>query len=825
MAPALLGQRSSSQWEYDTLNGHQDGDDHDAHDSYPLQAQRPRNDHRPIQTGGGEDSDDDDLRTMGYDQHSKTHVQEFHLGMGDEDDHGDGQNDEEDDEDFLFQDDLAPLDRTKRSKFNPATAPRHPCKVLATVFGTATAVALAFALLSLLHIGQNDTLNNNNNTSTRAPTVKPGQILFPPPGTSMDDFDVTKFELPAWGWDLNKFLPINITNGPVFARISWMNGAQYLNVSCPEPYLYHFPSFAENEFKTHPVADTYETFLPMGDEPYVFVLCPPGVNNANVVMREFDEPDPNNPPEIHRVAGSKAAPQPLMDDVVMLLVDAIAREKFLDQMVKTMAVLNRVNNVGLDTENGHRVFDFKHYNVHGRNSPPNKAIIYAGQPLDQLGQNTHWLWDVYEEQGFTTAHTDGECGGQKGLRDYVSGAITSEYVHVFNRVPAQYQMAEQMFCENHDMHVEAHVWGQSCTLPSQVDYDRDLMGGMRWNTPYCAGNRALHEYVMEDLEGWLASKKGQRSTLVIMADHGLHYGPEYYSFSGFLHHHIPPLFIAIPRKTLADYPDLAQNLEANQQRIISHLDLHQTFHHLAYGDQGPELTVDDMALFLQQPDFRQRFHANAPVGRSFAQEKGRSLLLPIDAQRSCFTAGIPTDWCAFQPFLIFDAKKQVDAVFMQQALKLVAEKMNEITNRFGVQEICRNVSGAVWPLYPEEADPAKTVTMMNETRLFEHVRTDDLVMQSGYASSLPSKAAEGLPGQSRIFYLRVQDARVPHRLYAVNMIEDEVIVGNITNVDVRQMSAYEGYWKGCRKKLVDAGFDIRQNRGELEGYMKHLCVC
>ncbi|KAF9971386.1 hypothetical protein BGZ73_005698 [Actinomortierella ambigua] len=875
MAPTLSGHSSSSPWGYDSLDHHQDDG---ALDSYPLQSQRSRNDHRPIQRSNDDsDSEDDDMHALGYNQDdNKGRSQEYRLSLGGDQSHdkdrGDGdEDDEEDDEDFLFQDDLAPLDRSKRSKFNPATAPRHPCKVLATVFGTATVVALAFALLSLLHIGQNNTLNNTNSNSTApVPTFEPGRLLYPPPGVRMDDFDVTKFELPAWGWDLTKFLPIDITNGPEFARISWKNGEQYLNVSCPEPYQYHFPSFAENEFKTHPVADTYETFLPMGEEPYVFVLCPPGINNANVVMREHDEPDPSMPAEPPRVAGSKEAPQPLMDDVVMILVDAISRGKFIDQMVKTMAVLDRVNNAGAVAGTGHRIFDFKHYNVHGRNSPPNKAVIYSGQRLDDLRQNTHWLWDTYQEQGFATAHTDGECGGQKGLGDYVSGAITSEYAHVLRRVPAQYQMPEQMFCENHDMHVVAHVWGQSCTLPPRVNYDKDLMGGMRWNTPYCAGNRALHEYIMEDLQGWLASKKGQRrfatysfmdahspghhsisfdarfadfmeslllgkdgnepllsprSTLVIMADHGLHYGPEYYSFSGFLHHHIPPLFMAVPRKTLADYPDFARNLEDNQERIVSHLDLHQTFNHLAYGDQGPDVTAEEMALFLHQPDFRQRFHPQAPAGHSFAQEKGMSLFLPIDIHRSCFAAGIPNDWCAFQPFLIFDPQKQIDAVFMQQSLTLVANKMNEIMARFGVQDICRNTSMTPWPLYPGEADPNKALNMKNETRLFEDVRTDDLVMQSGYASALPAEAAKDLPGQSRVFYLRVQDRRVPHRLYAVNLIENEVIVGNTTSMEIQQMSAYESYWAQCRPKLVAAGFDLRKNQGELEGYMKHLCVC
>ncbi|KAF9951587.1 hypothetical protein BGZ65_005857, partial [Modicella reniformis] len=586
------------------------------------------------------DIDHDDFRVTFPDSH-EAGTNRYERREDDEDD--------DDDDDLDNLGDNAPLASSKRyyprsgSTKNPSLPSSsswsshllHPCKGLAAVLGIAMVVALAFGLLSLPHLtlGQDGT------------NIVDNRVLKPPPGTSADDFKLSDFQIPSWDWDLNSYVPINITNGPKFARIVWKEGEekQYLVVDCPHQpsYRYHFPSFTKDEFRDYPTASQgVDDLLPLGEEPFVFVLCPPGINQANIVFREFDRPKDSllSAPPPH-VDGTMEAPQPLLDDVVMILIDAISRAKFTHEMKTVMETLTKINSTAAaggspGTNTGYRIFDFEHYNVLGQNSPPNKAFIYSGQSIKNMKEGPkHWLWDVFEEQGFKTAHTDGECGGERGVHDYTSGAISLEYSHSFNRIPAQYQLPQTVWCHNHDMHGMPNLWGQSCTLPAGVKYDSTLMGGMRWNTPYCAGEKAIHEHIMENLEGWLVSTKGQRrfatyslmdthspdhnhisfdrrlatlvqkllvgqdgqppllspkSALVIMADHGLHYGPETYSFSGFIHHKIPPLFIALPTQFLETRPNFVEALEQNQNRILSHLDLHQTLIHLAYGDMPVE---------------------------------------------------------------------------------------------------------------------------------------------------------------------------------------------------------------------------------------------
>ncbi|KAG0355242.1 hypothetical protein BG005_005831 [Podila minutissima] len=845
---------SVNPWGYSSVGDHQRQEQELEQESFqhgqafPLQNQVRFHDNDDNDNNSDQEEHKSDFR-INFQQDNRVDP----LDTDDED-----EDEDEDDNEGRDLDDYTPLAAGTKRPYNTSAKgkPRSPCRILATVMGSAAVVAMAFALLSLLHLNNNKSLDPSPPPTTpQANETGPARLLNPPAGVSIDDFKLADFKAPAWDWDINDFLPIDITNGPKFTSIKWKNGEQYLVVNCPQPYQYHFRSFAKNELREHAsVSHSDDDLLHLGEEPYVFVMCPPGQNNANVVFREFDMPDDPTIQHPPHVAGTAQAPQPLVEDVVMLLIDAISRAKFKIVMKTVMEVLNTVNTTG-----GHRIYDFEHYNVLGQNSPPNKAFIYSGQSIENMNHGPkHWLWDVYEEQGFRTAHTDGECGGEEGVHDYVSGAISFEYSHIYGRVPAQYQMNQVSWCQNHDMHLEAKVWGQSCTLPPKVRYDVDLMGGMRYNTPYCAGEKAIHEHIMENMEGWLASNKGNKrfatysfmdshspdhhhisfdrklakfvqdlligqegvppllnpnSALVIMADHGLHYGRETYTFPGFIHHKIPPLFVALPKPLLEQRPEFTAALELNQNRILSHMDLHQTFLHLAYGDQPvPEgqTYIDYMTKFIADGTFRRQFHDKSPNMTSQAQTFGRSLLLPIEDTRSCSTGGIPHDFCAFQPFLDLDPSKPIDATFLRQALLLFAKRMNELTVIHKVDDVCLQSSLTLQPLD----------TAPSTSGSFEDIGTADLVMESAYASASPA-TQPGVENKGRVFYFMARDRARPRRKYSVTMKEADMVLGLTDSMTIQQMSAYAAEWYPCAQRITHAGKAI----GRWRDVVKHFCTC
>lgn len=318
-----------------------------------------------------------------------------------------------------------------------------------------------------------------------------------------------------------------------------------------------------------------------------------------------------------------------------------------------------------------------------------------------------------------------------------------------------------------------------------------------------------------------------------MADHGLHYGRETYTFPGFIHHKIPPLFVALPNQLLEDRPHLLEAMEQNQHRIISHLDLHQTFLHLAYGempvdgqDADETLYAKFMSDFISKGTFRYMFHPQAPNQTSYAQTFGRSLLLPIAEDRSCRTAGIPHDYCAFQPFLDLDPGKKVDAVFLRGALVLLAQRMNNLTRLHHVNDICLQSSTTL-----EVAPGPNGMNFLEEpspTGSFDDIGTEDLVMESAYASAsfaifhstVPDPGTEDKE-EGRVFYFMVRDRHRPSRKYSVTMREDEVIRGLGDSVTIQQMSAYSAAWQPCARKISQGGRAV----GKWQDVVKHFCVC
>lgn len=299
--------------------------------------------------------------------------------------------------------------------------------------------------------------------------------------------------------------------------------------------------------------------------------------------------------------------------------------------------------------------------------------------------------------------------------------------------------------------------------------------------------------------------------------------------------------MALPKTLLDERPAFARNLEENQGRIISHLDLHQTFHHLAYGDfpvnSGPFQSQENaysefMTKFIADGTFRRQFHPLAPNQTSYAQQYGRSLFLPIDEKRTCITAGIPQDWCAFQPFLDLDPSKPLDARFMRGALLMLSNRMNNLTRIHHVDDVCHSASLTLQPESPPgllEDATLRGTAVWNGT--FDDIGTDDLVMESAYANAEPSKGAAAVPyvydvhnlaaAGTRVFYFMVRDRHRPNRKYSVTMRQDDLERGVGERITIQQMSAYAAAWGPCAAKISQGGKAI----GEWHDTIKHFCVC
>ena len=170
-----------------------------------------------------------------------------------------------------------------------------------------------------------------------------------------------------------------------------------------------------------------------------------------------------------------------------------------------------------------------------------------------------------------------------------------------------------------------------------MKYERDFLrayGGqprLSWSV-YLEGHEPSFR-AMANLDADLAAhllrlraEHGERTAVLIVSDHGIHYGKYYDGAAAGPAEHALPLFYALmPRALLAAHPEMARALHTNQQRLVSPFDIHATLRHFVSHPQPPAAI-----------DFHEAPHS---------QRTPRSLLTEIDRERTCNDARVPADSC------------------------------------------------------------------------------------------------------------------------------------------------------------------------------------
>ncbi len=120
----------------------------------------------------------------------------------------------------------------------------------------------------------------------------------------------------------------------------------------------------------------------------------------------------------------------------------------------------------------------------------------------------------------------------------------------------------------------------------------------------------------EMLRGFLESTLAEfpSTTIILMSDHGIHYGPEFDRDFGRIHSRLPLFYPIIPNSM---NPSYLKHLKANSEKLASHYDFHETIRNLLdlEGYQRNETAV------------------------------GMSLIESEIPERSCEQVGIPFEFC------------------------------------------------------------------------------------------------------------------------------------------------------------------------------------
>ncbi|CAI2169170.1 1662_t:CDS:2 [Funneliformis geosporum] len=571
--------------------------------------------------------------------------------------------------------------------------------------------------------------------------------------------------LPPWKPITQEQYPIDVIPGRTIAKIIHgpLNGKQKIDVECDSVYQYHFPSMRSG--KKFLDWDQKKDGLLKFEEEYIMIKCG---TISNFLTREPFKSDDNksrsfNLPFKSVLKGQK----PLVNDVVLILLDAVSREHFNEEFPRTLEFLKDMSN---RTKGTHKSHSFNRYNVLGQNSPPNKAFIYSGQSKDYLWSNGNkakatWLWDVYESQGFVTMHTDGECGGWWAFpyRGYADGAITSYYKATReDKLPANHQFPHVSICENYAFYHDGE-FGRTCKLTNGQDENGERHKRLATITLMDTHNADLNliglDKSMVNLLTKLLIGKGnqqplldENSIVIVLSDHGIHYGFEYASYEGYLHHKQPLLHMVLPKDISTVYNE---NMEANQNVLTTHADLHMTL-------------------------------------LTWLSEKVQMIQI-----KTCSKLGIPTEYCPCVKYTELENTKEKDEKIINRLIEFAVSFMNDKIKEFGVGKICNKF----------DYDISKAINGSVESTF----TYGDLEYYSGYY--LPSTSLN-----SRIYAVTVNVKSYTAKLkFSSTFIN--IVNKNTNDLSVTQITAYKEEWEGiCRNKIYKNIKNEKQGQ-ESEAYI------
>jgi len=197
--------------------------------------------------------------------------------------------------------------------------------------------------------------------------------------------------------------------------------------------------------------------------------------------------------------------------VVVLLIDAISRP-LLETKYPLLMKFSPQN---------HTVFQFKRHHTLGTNSPPNKEALFAG--ISRAANSTtyppKWLHKTFEQKGYTTIHADDVCEPTK-----VGGALT----RIMGAKPGDVMPDDRALCKPRVSCTDSEP---SCSASSSLEFVAKAVE----QHAHCDLFVTLNPNQEHSLRFWYSKADlwvvrflervvAHNTIVVILSDHGLHYG-------------------------------------------------------------------------------------------------------------------------------------------------------------------------------------------------------------------------------------------------------------------------------------------------------------
>jgi len=293
-------------------------------------------------------------------------------------------------------------------------------------------------------------------------------------------------------------------------------------------------------------------------------------------------------------------------NLLLLMIDPISQKQFKQMLPKTHSLLGSMGFV-----------EFDQYTVVGDNSGPNQAALYSGSGLvgrtdisSQHKDRFQWIWDdLQQHRGYATFKAEDGCIRNSNMVASIQPNTThGSVLHEMNCFDFQRPncIGHEPAAEHLMRHVSQFIAEYSkrgekwAAFLSFVDSHEDTM------------SLALS---LDDLfHKFLSGLKGpvvNNTMVLLVSDHGLHYGPYLQSRQGGRERARPVLQMLLPRHHREDQNTM-DILSSNARLWVSPFDVYHTLRHVLLNGDFP-ISQSRSSLLLPLGPERQTCHGTEDI--------------------------------------------------------------------------------------------------------------------------------------------------------------------------------------------------------------------
>jgi hypothetical protein len=294
------------------------------------------------------------------------------------------------------------------------------------------------------------------------------------------------------------------------------------------------------------------------------------------------------------------------------------------------------------------------------NTFPNIMSILTGNKMSTVYESCKqtmddcrdsMIWTKFREAGYVTAFGE----------DYHHLPDTFSYYGF--KVPPTNHYMRPFFLTGEKLignHICAHTQPSAniildYALDFATTYKNGKFFGLFWINSYSHNKYKtpvlFDEKMLEFLEKLEHSGVLNNTFIVILSDHGIRYGKLRFTVESYYEERLPMFFMWTPLDFRKRYYEHYNNLQMNQDRLTSHLDMHMTLWSL--------LKMNNQSI---------------DVVKSEACPTCKSLFDEISLTRTCADAGISEKWCTCHKLLAADA----DVEGTRRSLRLAVTNIQTI---------------------------------------------------------------------------------------------------------------------------------------------------